>query len=99
MLRFKLGLTLPFFPLRAPMRAVNGYFCRNCADEELAKRGVDPAHPTQAVAGSEVYVSAAQAAHNRPVLSTVEASRRTAALGENRPESSGDQGRKLNLYA
>jgi len=78
------------------MRMVNGYPCRNCADEELAKRGVDPAHPKQALAGSEVYVSAADAARNRGGLSTAEASRK---LGENRPETSGDQGRKLNLYA
>ena len=80
------------------MRSVNGYPCRNCADEELAKRGVDPAHPTQAVSGSEVYVSPAEAARNRG-SSAVEASRKSAELGVNRPEASGDQGRKLNLYA
>jgi len=80
------------------MRSVNGFMCRNCADEELAKRGVDPAHPTQAVSGSEVYVSAAEAARNRGVT-TVQASKKSAELGVNRPESSGDQGRKLNLYA
>ena len=38
------------------MELVNGYFCRNCADVELAKKGIDPAHPTREVAGSEVYV-------------------------------------------
>ncbi len=80
------------------MRSVNGYFCRNCADEELAKRGVDPSHPTQAISGSEVYVSPAEAARNRGT-STVDASRKSAELGINRPEASGDQGRKLNLYA
>jgi hypothetical protein len=72
------------------MRSVNGFPCRNCADEELAKRGVDPAHPTRAVSGSEVYVSPAEAARNRGV---------PVELGVNRPESSGNQGRKLNLYA
>lgn len=83
------------------MRSVNGYFCINCADEELAKRGIDPSHPAQAMAGNEVYVSPAEAARNRGVLgaSQVDASRRTAELGVNRPETSGDQGRKLNLYA
>ena len=80
------------------MRSVNGFMCRNCADEELAKRGVDPAHPTQAVSGSEVYVSAAEAARNRGAT-TVEGSKKSAELGVNRPESSGDHGRKLNLYA
>ncbi len=83
------------------MRSVNGYACVNCADEELAKRGIDPAHPTQAVAGNEVYVSAAQAARNRGVLTpdAVDAARRAPELGVNRPENSGNQGRKLNLYA
>ena len=79
------------------MRSVNGYYCRNCADEELAKRGVDPSHPTQAVSGSEVYVSAAEAARNRGA-SPLEASK-SAELGVNRPAASGTQGRKLNLYA
>jgi hypothetical protein len=27
------------------MLLVNGYVCRNCTDEALAKRGIDPAHP------------------------------------------------------
>ena len=81
------------------MRMVNGYVCRNCADDELAKKGVDPAHPKQAVAGSEVYVSASDAARNRGGTSTVGASKKGTELGVNRPGSAGDQGRKLNLYA
>jgi len=27
------------------MEIVNGYVCQTCCDVELAKRGVDPAHP------------------------------------------------------
>lgn len=27
------------------IEVVNGYVCRNCTDVDLAKRGVDPAHP------------------------------------------------------
>ena len=81
------------------MRMVNGYVCRNCADEELAKKGVDPAHPKKALTGSEVYVSTSDAARNRGSLATVEASKKSAELGVNRPESAGAQGRKLNLYA
>ena len=81
------------------MRMVNGYVCRNCADEELAKKGVDPAKPKQAVAGSEAYVSASDAARNRGHLTTVEASKKAAELGVNRPEASGDRGRTLNLFA
>ena len=81
------------------MRMVNGYVCRNCADEELAKQGVDPAKPKQAVAGSEAYLSASDAARNRGQLTTVEASKKPAERGVNRPESRGDLGRALNLYA
>ena len=80
------------------MRMVNGYVCRNCADEELAKKGLDPAHPKQAFAGNEAFVSASDAARNRG-LSGVEASKKGAELGVNRPEVAGDRGRKLNLYA
>ena len=60
------------------MHSVNGFFCRNCADEELAKRGVDPA---------------------QPMPDAAETSKKSAELGVNRPEASGAQGRKLNLYA
>ena len=81
------------------MRMVNGYVCRNCADEELAKKGVDPAHPKRAVAANEAYVSESDAARNRGFLSPLEAAKKSAELGVNRPEASGDQGRKLNLYA
>jgi len=80
------------------MRSINGYPCRNCADEELAKRGIDPAHPTSAVSGSEVFVSAAEAARNRGAA-PVQSSQKAAELGVNRPEAAGEQGRKLNLYA
>lgn len=81
------------------MRMVNGYVCRNCADEELAKKNIDPARPKSAVAGNEVYVSPSDAARNRGLLSPLEQAKKSAELGVNRPEASGVQGRKLNLYA
>lgn len=81
------------------LRMVNGYVCRNCADEELAKRGVDPARPKQPLAGSEAYVSAAEAARNRGQLSPLEQAKQSAELGVNRPEKTGTQGTSLNLYA
>jgi hypothetical protein len=71
---------------------------KSCRFEELAKRGIDPAHPTQAVSGSEAYVSPAEPARNRGTWA-VDASGKSAELGVNRPEASGEQGRKLNLYA
>jgi hypothetical protein len=43
----------------SPLELVNGYYCRNCADAELAKKGVDPAHPkssNRGMSGSEAYV-------------------------------------------
>ena len=101
------------------MRMVNGYVCRNCADEELAKKNIDPAHPKQSLAGSEAFVSPAEAAKNSGVSrvtgakkgagSNADGSKSDALtgyqasqapeLGVNRPESSGEQGRVLNLYA
>ncbi|MGC4086563.1 MAG: hypothetical protein QM756_01455 [Polyangiaceae bacterium] len=66
------------------LRLVNGYVCRNCADEELAKKGVDPAHPKKELVGSEVYVP--------PQPDPLR-------LGENNPETSGNVGRRLNVYA
>jgi hypothetical protein len=67
------------------MRSVNGFPCRNCADEELAKRGIDPAHPKREFAGSEVYVPPLEADNSD--------------LGVNRPNAHGSVGRHLNLRA
>jgi len=80
------------------MRMVNGYVCRNCADEELAKKHIDPAHPKTALAGNEAYVSPSDAARNRGEPSPLTVSK-TAQLGVNRPETSGERGRSLNFYA
>lgn len=68
------------------MRIVNGYFCRNCADVELAKKGMDPAHPGREYAGGEVYVPPP-------------ADGRKTELGVNAPEKAGDVGTRLNLHA
>ena len=65
------------------MRVVNGYFCRNCADVELAKKGMDPTEPRREFSGGEVYI---------PPPSDEE-------LGVNRPEQSGAVGTRLNLHA
>ena len=72
------------------MRMVNGYFCRNCADEELAKRGMDPARPNREFAGSEVYV---------PPWEARAPGEKETKLGVNRPDPSGPTGTSLNLYA
>lgn len=65
---------------------VNGFYCRNCADVELAKRGMDPAHPGREYAGGEVYIP--------PPPET------RKALGVNQPDPSAlVLGRRLNLLA
>jgi hypothetical protein len=38
------------------MELVKGYPCRNCADVELAKKGINPARPHREWSGGEVYV-------------------------------------------
>ncbi|HVU00556.1 MAG TPA: hypothetical protein VHE30_02350 [Polyangiaceae bacterium] len=65
------------------LEIVNGYLCRNCADVELAKHGVDPSHPKGEFSGSEVYVPPD----------------RNPERGVNRPETQGEIGRRLNLFA
>lgn len=67
-------------------RLVNGYYCRNCADVELAKKGMDPAKPGREYAGGEVYVP--------PPLES------KPHLGVNAPdEAGGTLGTRLNLHA
>lgn len=73
------------------MRMVNGYFCRNCADEELAKRGMDPARPHREFAGSEVYIP--------PWMAKEPGEPKETELGVNRPDPAGPTGTSLNLYA
>jgi hypothetical protein len=68
------------------MRLVHGFACRNCADEELANRGIDPAHPQQEFAGNEVYVPPP-------------ADKDGANLGVNRPNSHGNIGRHVSVRA
>jgi hypothetical protein len=66
------------------MRLVNGYYCRNCADVELAKKGMDPADPGREYSGGEVYVP--------PPLERPQ-------LGVNQPEPGAAIGSRLNLHA
>ncbi|RYZ01145.1 MAG: hypothetical protein EOO73_36490 [Myxococcales bacterium] len=65
-------------------RTVNGYYCRNCADVELAKKGMDPAKPGREYSGGEVYVPPTP----------------ESKLGVNAPdEAGGALGTRLNLHA
>jgi len=67
------------------MSTVNGFYCRNCADVELAKKGMDPAHPGREYSGGEVYIPPSADA-SKP-------------LGINQPEAAGTLGTRLNLRA
>jgi hypothetical protein len=68
----------------ARMRLVNGYYRRNCADVELAKKGMDPAHPGRKYSGGEVCVPPPP---------------EWRAVGVNRPEPGASLGGRLNLRA
>ncbi len=68
------------------MRMINGFACRNCGDEELAKHGLDPAHPEREFAGNEVYVPGRMEAD-------------AARFGVNRPSTSGNVGRHVSVRA
>ena len=65
---------------------VNGYYCRNCADVELAKKGMDPAHPNREYSGGEIYVPPSR-------------DDRWDSLRTNRPDTGGPLGTYLNLRA
>ncbi len=67
------------------MTSVNGFYCRNCADVELAKKGMDPAKPGREYAGGEVYIPPS-ADSKKP-------------FGINSPEKDGPVGTRLNLHA
>jgi len=70
------------------MRLVNGHYCANCAEELLAKRGLDP---TNGPHRAELKEQTEQR--------TVGASAQSSELGVNRPEGNGQVGSQLNLYA
>jgi hypothetical protein len=69
------------------MTLVNGYVCRDCTDEELAKRGIDPAHPKDGAKGIKTATDQKNPA--APSLSQAE-------LGVNRPDALGPVGTRLN---
>ena len=76
------------------LRLVNGYVCRNCTDEDLAKKGIDPEHPKRKLAENG-KVDPADAKH----LGDPQKTPTNVELGQNRPETSGNLGRSLNVFA
>ena len=67
------------------MSLVNGYFCRNCADVELAKKGMDPAKPNREYSGGEVYIPPSAESKTR--------------FGLDALEKDGPLGTRLNFHA
>ena len=72
------------------MPVVNGFYCRDGTEIDIAKKGVNPAKPHPELA------PAALEARRKPDAVTAASK---VALGDNRPVAVGDQGRRLNLYA
>jgi hypothetical protein len=69
--------------LREPiMRVVNGHPCRNCAEEAVAKRGLDPNQPKPELRAYRAGTDGA----SKP------------ELGVSRPEAGAALGGTLNLY-
>jgi hypothetical protein len=62
---------------------INGFYCADCADELVAKRGIDP---TQGVAQAELETLS-------------EESVAPPELGVNAPTPGAEVGGRLNLYA
>jgi hypothetical protein len=67
------------------LRIVNGYFCRNCADVELAKKGVNPAEPNHEYSPRAVGIPPTAESKTQ--------------LGVNAVEQEGPLGTRLNLHA
>ena len=69
------------------MELVNGYYCRDCSEVELAKKGIDPAKAKRGINGAEATASGQTKDGKKP------------ELGVNRVSPDGDVGTRLNLYA
>ena len=77
------------------MNLVNGYVCKNCTDEELAKRGVDPAHPQRGPQGTK----STDERKNEELAAASSLDRAAERrLGENLPVETGAVGTRLNLF-
>jgi hypothetical protein len=77
------------------MNLVNGYVCANCTDVELAKRGVDPAHPQRGPEGAK-STDERKSAESQTSTSADDRAEEER-LGKNRPLETGIVGTKLNL--
>ncbi len=44
------------------MDVINGYICKNCTEVDLAKKGIDPAHPKDGPYGRDKVRAATKAA-------------------------------------
>ncbi len=60
---------------------VNGFQCRNCADVDLAKKHIDPAHPKSGPYGVDAKADPTRLAQQSVTLSGVLAGRTTSSSG------------------
>lgn len=61
---------------------VNGYFCRNCADVEFAKRHVDPTRPKDGPNG--IYATDGDVAKRTPAIAAIDRVATSSELGASR---------------
>lgn len=90
------------------MLLVNGYVCRDCTDEALAKRGIDPAHPDKAASAKGVDgtrkgdpTGALGKTHSKDGVPGTKSKDDPAnpELGKNQPDRGATVGGSLNIYA
>jgi hypothetical protein len=78
----------------AAFTIVNGYVCRNCTDIDLAKKGVDPAHPPDKFDPTQ----AAKDGKSDPTKPGSDLKQTAAAVdGVNRPLLAGTIGTQVNI--
>ena len=70
------------------MSVVNGYYCRTCADESLARRNVDPARPKDGPFGRDAPEARAHEAARQAALTGAAAGVASAAPGATRRDRS-----------
>jgi hypothetical protein len=84
------------------MQVVNGFVCQSCSDVDMAKRGIDPAHPEDDPKSPKYDPQAAQARKDPAVvfsgaLAGLEAAWKTTPSDQQRPQPA--TGALVNLSA
>lgn len=82
------------------MDIVNGYYCRTCADVDLAKRFIDPARPKDGPFGKDApEAKAREAAHQAALIGAPVAPGGAALRPRDRSPPPPGQGLRLDISA